>query len=70
MIPFSLFWVAVITTEECLVLVVFIVAVDGGFGGEEWRGLGDSLDRIGDLTKRKGEDSALDKSRKRRAVED
>lgn len=43
---------------------------DGGFGGEEWRGLGDSLDRIGDLTKRKGKDSALDKSRKRRAVED
>ncbi|KXT08912.1 hypothetical protein AC579_2059 [Pseudocercospora musae] len=43
---------------------------DGGFGGEEWRGLGDSLDRIGDLTKRTGKDSALDKSRKRRAVED
>ncbi|CAK3753683.1 related to RNA binding LCP5 [Lecanosticta acicola] len=45
-------------------------ARDGGFGGEEWRGLGESLDRIGDLTKRKGKDSALDKSRKRRAVED
>lgn len=43
---------------------------DGGFGGEEWRNLGQSLDRIGDLTRRKGKDSALDKSRKRRAVED
>lgn len=43
---------------------------DGGFGGEEWRGLGQTLDRIGDLTKRKGKDSTLDKSRKRRAVED
>ena len=43
----------------------------GGFGGEEWRGLGDSLDRIGDLTKRKGgRDTVLEKSRKRRAVED
>ena len=42
----------------------------GGFGGEEWSNLGASLDRIGDLTKRKGKDSALDKSRKRRAVED
>nr|POF17117.1 uncharacterized protein c18b11.06 [Quercus suber] len=42
----------------------------GGFGGEEWKGLGDSLDRIGDLTRRKGKDSALDRSRKRRAVED
>lgn len=45
-------------------------ARDGGFGGEEWRGLTESIDRIGDLTKRKGKDSALDKSRKRRAVED
>ncbi|KAF2215743.1 hypothetical protein CERZMDRAFT_34352 [Cercospora zeae-maydis SCOH1-5] len=45
-------------------------ARDGGFGGEEWSNLGASLDRIGDLTKRKGKDSALDKSRKRRAVED
>jgi U3 small nucleolar ribonucleoprotein protein LCP5 len=43
---------------------------DGGFGGEEWRDLGTSLDRIGDLTRRKGKDTALDKSRKRRAVED
>jgi len=42
----------------------------GGFGGEEWRGLGESLDRIGDLTRRKGKATALDKSRKRRAVED
>ncbi|KAF2169415.1 hypothetical protein M409DRAFT_65088 [Zasmidium cellare ATCC 36951] len=45
-------------------------ARDGGFGGEEWRGLSESIDRIGDLTRRKGKDSALDKSRKRRAVED
>ncbi|KAM3425280.1 hypothetical protein BST61_g7228 [Cercospora zeina] len=45
-------------------------ARDGGFGGEEWSNLGASLDRIGDLTKRKSKDSALDKSRKRRAVED
>ena len=43
---------------------------NGGFGGEEWRGLGQSVDRIGDLTKSKGRESALDKSRKRRAVED
>lgn len=36
------------------------------YGGEEWRGLGESLDRIGDLTKRKGgKEGALDKSRKR-----
>ena len=42
----------------------------GGFGGEEWRGLGESVDRIGDLTRRKSKESALDKSRKRRAVED
>jgi len=42
-----------------------------GYGGEEWKGLGESLDRIGDLTKKKGgRDSALDKSRKRRATED
>jgi U3 small nucleolar ribonucleoprotein protein LCP5 len=45
-------------------------ATDGGFGGEEWRGLGANLDRIGDLTKRKGKDSQLDKSRKRRMTED
>ncbi|TKA76832.1 hypothetical protein B0A55_04637 [Friedmanniomyces simplex] len=43
----------------------------GGFGGEEWRGLGESADRIGDLTRRQGgRDNALDKSRKRRPVED
>ncbi|KAF2767029.1 hypothetical protein EJ03DRAFT_163415 [Teratosphaeria nubilosa] len=43
-----------------------------GLGGEEWKGLGESVDRIGELTRRKGRDSALDKSRKRtsRAVED
>lgn len=40
------------------------------YGGEEWKGLGESLDRIGDLTRKKGKDSALDKSRKRRATED
>lgn len=39
----------------------------GGFGGEEWRGLGESVDRIGDLTKRKGgREGALEKSRKRK----
>lgn len=42
----------------------------GGFGGEEWTGLGDSADRIDQVTRRKGKDSALEKSRKRRAVED
>lgn len=41
----------------------------GGYGGEEWRGLGESLDRIGDLTRKKSRDGALGKSRKR-AVED
>ena len=40
------------------------------FGGEEWRDIGQSADRIGDLTRKRGKDSALDKSRKRRAVED
>jgi U3 small nucleolar ribonucleoprotein protein LCP5 len=44
---------------------------ESGFGGEEWRGLGESVDRIADLTRRKGgKESALDRSRKRRAVED
>lgn len=46
---------------------------DGGFGGEDWRGLGDGLDRIDSLTrgvKRKDKESALEKSRKRRATED
>ncbi|TVY39715.1 Uncharacterized protein LOCC1_G004703 [Lachnellula occidentalis] len=40
---------------------------DAGYGGEEWRGLGEGIDRIERLTKRKGgEDrSALEKSRKR-----
>lgn len=42
----------------------------GGFGGEEWRDLGVSVDRIGDLTKRRQKEGALEKSRKRRAVED
>lgn len=43
---------------------------EGGFGGEEWRDLTASVDRIGDLTRRKGKGGALEKSRKRRAVED
>ena len=40
---------------------------DAGYGGEEWRGLGEGLDRIDRLTKRKpGEGrSVLEKSRKR-----
>jgi U3 small nucleolar ribonucleoprotein protein LCP5 len=42
----------------------------GGFGGEEWSELGNAADRIGELTKKKSRDGALDKSRKRRAVED
>ena len=42
---------------------------NAGFGGEEWRGLGESVDRIGDLTRQK-KGSALERSRKRRAVED
>jgi U3 small nucleolar ribonucleoprotein protein LCP5 len=41
----------------------------GGFGGEEFSGLNASVDKIGDLTKRT-KDSALERSRKRRAVED
>lgn len=42
-----------------------------GYGGEEWRGLGEGLDRIEKLTQRKGGNarSALEKSRKR-PVED
>ena len=41
------------------------------YGGEEWKGLGESLDRIGELTRKKGKDTVLDKSRKRsRATED
>ncbi|KAM3065349.1 hypothetical protein ACMFMG_011527 [Clarireedia jacksonii] len=46
---------------------------DAGYGGEEWRGLGEGIDRIDRLTKRKsggsGMKDVLEKSRKR-AVED
>jgi len=42
---------------------------DAGYGGEEWRGLGEGMDRIERLTKRKGGEGLLEKSRKR-AVED
>lgn len=43
----------------------------GGFGGEEWRGLGQGADRIERLTRRsKGSGGALERSRKRRATED
>lgn len=42
----------------------------GAFGGEEWRGLGDGLDRIDRLTKKKSGVGALEKSRKRKAGED
>ena len=42
----------------------------GAFGGDEWRGLGESVNRIGDLTRKKGKDSVLDRSRKRKAAED
>jgi len=38
----------------------------GMFGGEEWRGIGEGVDRIERLTKGKGRGSALDKSRKRK----
>ena len=39
---------------------------DGGYGGEEWRGLGAGLDRIDMLTQKKGGTSgALERSRKR-----
>ncbi|KZF25182.1 hypothetical protein L228DRAFT_243976 [Xylona heveae TC161] len=38
----------------------------GGFGGEEWRSLGDGLDRIDRLTRKsKGTSGALERSRKR-----
>ena len=44
---------------------------DGGYGGEDWRGLGEGADRIGRLTRKsKGSGDVLDKSRKRRATED
>lgn len=44
---------------------------DAGYGGEEWRGLGEGIDRIERLTKRKAGSArtVLEKSRKR-AVED
>lgn len=42
---------------------------DGGYGGEEWRGLGDGVERIERLTGRKKGVSVLERSRKR-AVED
>lgn len=48
-------------------------ARSSGFGGEEWRDLGQGLDRIDSLTrgvKRKDKEGALEKSRKRRATED
>ncbi|CAG8960810.1 hypothetical protein HYFRA_00002347 [Hymenoscyphus fraxineus] len=40
---------------------------DAGYGGEEWRGLGEGIDRIERLTKRKAGEgkNVLDKSRKR-----
>lgn len=41
---------------------------DAGYGGEEWRGLGEGIDRIERLTTRKaGERSVMEKSRKRSA---
>jgi U3 small nucleolar ribonucleoprotein protein LCP5 len=42
---------------------------DAGYGGEEWRGLGEGIDRIERLTRRKGGEgrSVLEKSRKRSA---
>lgn len=42
-----------------------------GYGGEEWRGIGEGVDRIDRLTKKKsGSGGALEKSRKRRLTED
>lgn len=43
---------------------------DAGYGGEEWRDLGEGIDRIERLTKRKGGEgrSVLEKSRKRAAA--
>ncbi|KAL1859873.1 hypothetical protein Plec18167_006345 [Paecilomyces lecythidis] len=44
---------------------------ESGFGGEEWRGLGEGADRIERLTRRaKGSGNVLEKSRKRRLTED
>ena len=40
-----------------------------GFGGEEWRDLGNSVDRIGELTRQK-KVGLLERSRKRRSTED
>lgn len=42
----------------------------GGYGGEEWNGLGAAVDRIGEMTKKKSKGGVLERSRKRRAVED
>ncbi|KAJ9626479.1 hypothetical protein H2203_004111 [Taxawa tesnikishii (nom. ined.)] len=42
----------------------------GGYGGEEWRGLGEGLDRIDRLTRKKSGGGALEKSRKRKMTED
>jgi U3 small nucleolar ribonucleoprotein protein LCP5 len=42
---------------------------DAGYGGEEWRGLGEGVERIERLTKRSETTSALQKSRKRAAEE-
>lgn len=44
---------------------------ESGFGGEEWRGLGEGADRIERLTRRaKGSGNILEKSRKRRFTDD
>ncbi|QVM05885.1 hypothetical protein D8B26_000592 [Coccidioides posadasii str. Silveira] len=43
----------------------------GGFGGEDWRSLGEGADRIKRLTRRgRGSGGVLEKSRKRRLTED
>ncbi|GAB7351590.1 hypothetical protein MBLNU459_g2212t1 [Dothideomycetes sp. NU459] len=43
----------------------------GAYGGEDWRGLGEGVDRIDRLTRRKsGTGGALERSRKRKASED
>lgn len=42
----------------------------GAFGGEDWRGLTDGVDRIDRLTKKKTGGGALERSRKRKADED
>lgn len=44
---------------------------ESGYGGEDWKGLGEGADRIGRLTRKtKGSSDILEKSRKRRATED